>query len=115
VQKQIRMEMLPVGAKWWMARSARAALMALHLSGVVFRRRRKPARLMPWEGRSRIRTSGCRRHRRWRPSEPRRASDGGCGRRVRGHRAVGGGARRCHSRRHHRIEAYCAEGRLGVR
>jgi hypothetical protein len=50
VQKQIRVEMLPVGAKWWMARSARAALMALHLSGVVFRRQWKPPRLKPWEG-----------------------------------------------------------------
>jgi hypothetical protein len=50
VQKQIRLEMLPVGAKWWMARSAPAALMALHLSGVVFRRKWKPRRLKPWEG-----------------------------------------------------------------
>jgi hypothetical protein len=40
-QKQIRLEM---------ARSARAALMALHLSGVVFRRPWKPPRLRPWEG-----------------------------------------------------------------
>ena len=50
VQKQIRLEMLPVGAKWWMARSAPAALMALHLSGVVFRHKWKPPRLKPWEG-----------------------------------------------------------------
>jgi hypothetical protein len=49
-QKQIRLEMLPVGAAWWMARSARAAMMALHLSGVVFRRQWKPPRLQPWEG-----------------------------------------------------------------
>jgi hypothetical protein len=49
-QKQIRLEMLPAGADWWMARSARAALTALHLSGVVFRRRWKPPRLKPWEG-----------------------------------------------------------------
>jgi hypothetical protein len=33
-----------------MARSARAALMALHLSGVVFRRKWKLPRLKPWEG-----------------------------------------------------------------
>ena len=33
-----------------MARSARAALMALHLSGVGFRRRWKPTRLELWEG-----------------------------------------------------------------
>jgi hypothetical protein len=50
VQKQIRLEMLPVGAKWWMARSARAALVALHLSGVAFRRKWKPPQLKPWEG-----------------------------------------------------------------
>jgi hypothetical protein len=31
-------------------REARAALMALHLSGVVFRRRWKAPRLKPWEG-----------------------------------------------------------------
>jgi hypothetical protein len=49
-QKQVRVELLPAGATWWMARSARAALMALHLSGVVFRRRWKPRRLKPWEG-----------------------------------------------------------------
>jgi hypothetical protein len=49
-QKQIRLEMLPAGADWWLARSARAALMALHLSGVMFRRRWKPPRLKPWEG-----------------------------------------------------------------
>ena len=50
VQKQIRLEMLPSGASWWMARSARAAMMALHLEGVVFRRKWKPPRLKPWEG-----------------------------------------------------------------
>jgi hypothetical protein len=50
VQKQIRLEMLPAGAEWWMARSARAALTALHLSGVVFRRPWNPPRLQPWEG-----------------------------------------------------------------
>jgi hypothetical protein len=36
-QKQVRTTMLPVGAKWWTARSARAAMMALVRSGVVFR------------------------------------------------------------------------------
>ena len=49
-QKQLRLEMLPAGAVWYMARSARAALVALHLAGVVFRRRWKPPRLKPWEG-----------------------------------------------------------------
>jgi hypothetical protein len=50
VQKQIRAKLKPAGADWWLARSARAALMALHLSGVVFRRHWKPPRLKPWEG-----------------------------------------------------------------
>jgi hypothetical protein len=49
-QKQIRAKLLPAGADWWLARSARAALMALHLSGVVFRRKWKPPCLKPWEG-----------------------------------------------------------------
>jgi len=49
-QKQVRTELLPAGADWWLARSGRAAMMALHLSGVVFRRRWKPPRLKPWEG-----------------------------------------------------------------
>ena len=50
VQKQVRAEMLQAGAVRWMARSAGAALMALHLSGVVFRRPWQPPRLDPWEG-----------------------------------------------------------------
>jgi hypothetical protein len=49
-QKQLRLELMPVGARWWMARSARAAMMALHLSGVVFRRKWKPPQPEPWEG-----------------------------------------------------------------
>jgi hypothetical protein len=49
-QKQIYAEMLPAGAKWWLARSARAALTALHRSGVAFRQLWKPPRLEPWEG-----------------------------------------------------------------
>jgi hypothetical protein len=49
-QKQARAEMLPAGAVWWMARSANAAMMALHLSDVPFL---KPCQLQPlelWEG-----------------------------------------------------------------
>jgi hypothetical protein len=49
-QKQLRLELLAAGAVWSMARSARAALMALHLAGVGFRRRWNPPRLHPWEG-----------------------------------------------------------------
>ena len=49
-QKEVRLEILRAGGKWWMARSARAALMALRLSGVAFRHRWKPPRLEPWEG-----------------------------------------------------------------
>jgi hypothetical protein len=50
VQKELRLEILPTGALWWMARSARAAMMALSLSGVVFRRKWERPRLQPWEG-----------------------------------------------------------------
>jgi hypothetical protein len=49
-QKQIRLELLRSGATWYMTRSTRASLMALHLEGVVFRRKWKPPRLRPWEG-----------------------------------------------------------------
>src|SRR6516162_4349546 len=38
-QKQVRQELLAVGCRWWMVRSARAALTALQRSGVPFRRR----------------------------------------------------------------------------
>ena len=50
VQKQARAEMLPAGAVWWMARSANAAMMALHLSGVPFLKPWLPPPLEPWEG-----------------------------------------------------------------
>jgi hypothetical protein len=49
-QKQIRSELLSVGCRWWMARSARAALTALYRMGVPFRRPRRPPVLQPWEG-----------------------------------------------------------------
>ena len=49
-QKQICAKLKLAGADWYLARSARAALMALNLSGVVFRRKWKPPRLKPWEG-----------------------------------------------------------------
>jgi hypothetical protein len=49
-QKQVRLEMLPAGAVWYMVRSAAAAMMALSLAGVVFRRPWEPPRLEPWEG-----------------------------------------------------------------
>jgi hypothetical protein len=49
-QKQARAEMLPAGAVWWMARSANAAMMGLHLSGVPFLKPWEPQPLEPWEG-----------------------------------------------------------------
>ena len=78
VQKQIRLEMLPAGASWWMARSARAALMALHLSGVVFRRKLEAAAAQA-VGRDRLRTrhGGCREHPRWLHSDEPHGSGGG--------------------------------------
>jgi hypothetical protein len=50
VQKQVRAELLAAGALWWMARSANAAMMALHLSGVPFLKPWQPPPLNPWEG-----------------------------------------------------------------
>jgi hypothetical protein len=49
-QKQARAEMLPAGALWIMARSARAAMVGLHRAGVRFRRPWQPPPLEPWEG-----------------------------------------------------------------
>ena len=49
-QKRTREELLAVGCEWFMARSARAALTALHRSGVPFRRPWRPVPLHAWEG-----------------------------------------------------------------
>jgi hypothetical protein len=50
-QKQTRLGMLPTGAKWWMARTARAAMTALHLERVPFRLPWTPPKeIEPWEG-----------------------------------------------------------------
>jgi hypothetical protein len=50
-QKRIREKLVAVDCRWWMARSARAALVALHRSGVEFRGAwEPPADLRPWEG-----------------------------------------------------------------
>jgi hypothetical protein len=49
-QKQVHAELKAAGASWWMARSRRAAITALALEGVVFRRKWKPPRLKPYEG-----------------------------------------------------------------
>jgi hypothetical protein len=49
-QKQVRVGMLPTGAVYVLARSSRAALMALHLLNVPFRREWKPPQIEPHEG-----------------------------------------------------------------
>lgn len=49
-QKRVRKELVAVGCDWGMARSARAALMALQRSGVQFRRTWTAPELQPWEG-----------------------------------------------------------------
>jgi hypothetical protein len=49
-QKEIRLEMVKAGVRWWMARSARSALAALYRSGVPFRRPWRPPQLERWEG-----------------------------------------------------------------
>jgi len=52
-QRAIRAELIAAGAEWWMVRSANAAMVALHLSGVRFRKRMgrkwKPPLLADWE------------------------------------------------------------------
>ena len=53
VQRQVRLELLPHGARWFMVRSAMGALVALHRAGVVFRslegRSWQSPKLQPWE------------------------------------------------------------------
>src|SRR3984885_11711064 len=49
-QRRTRHELLVAGCEWFMARSARAALTALHRSGVPFRRPWRPPELRAWEG-----------------------------------------------------------------
>jgi hypothetical protein len=49
-QKEIRLQMLPTGGRWFLARSAPAALTALYRSGAPFRQPWKPPRLERWEG-----------------------------------------------------------------
>jgi hypothetical protein len=49
-QKQVRVELLRVGCKYWLARSARGALAALVRSGVRFRHPWQPPQLAQWEG-----------------------------------------------------------------
>lgn len=49
-QKQVRDRFVAAGADWWLCRSANAALVALQLSGVKFRREWQRPRLADWEG-----------------------------------------------------------------
>jgi hypothetical protein len=49
-QKQASIELLAAGATWWMARSAGAAMTALYLLKIPFRRRWRPQQLEAWEG-----------------------------------------------------------------
>jgi hypothetical protein len=49
-QEAVRQQLTAVGCTWLMARSVRAALEALHRSGVPFKRPWKSPELLPWEG-----------------------------------------------------------------
>ena len=49
-QKEVRAQLKAVGCQWFMARSARAALVALVRAGVPFREPWEVPRLEPWEG-----------------------------------------------------------------
>jgi hypothetical protein len=51
VQKKIAAELAAAGCSWFLARSSRAALVALYRAGVPFKGRwQPPRRLEPWEG-----------------------------------------------------------------
>jgi hypothetical protein len=50
VQRLTRVELLQAGAAWFLARTPRAALAALALAGVPFKRPWKAPPLQPWEG-----------------------------------------------------------------
>ena len=50
VQRDVADELIRAGASWWMARSARAAMMALRAEGVRFNRPWTLRRLERWEG-----------------------------------------------------------------
>jgi hypothetical protein len=83
-QKQTRTELLVAGAIWWMARSARAAMTALLLSDVVFRRRWRAPKLAAWEGpfstpgrlpqHPRVKAERAAARRRWRERQRARAA-----------------------------------------
>jgi hypothetical protein len=50
-QKQVRDELLSVGVKWWwLARSPRACMLALHRSGVPLVKWKPPKKIERWEG-----------------------------------------------------------------
>lgn len=49
-QKEVRAGLIAIGCRWFMARSARAALIALLRAGVPFREPWEPPRLEAWEG-----------------------------------------------------------------
>jgi hypothetical protein len=49
-QRQIREQLLAAGATWFLARTPRAALAALALANVPFKREWRPGRIEPWEG-----------------------------------------------------------------
>src|SRR5262249_18857528 len=89
VQKQIRLEMLPTGAKWWMARSARGA------DGAAPVRRRVPAQMAAGAAQALggpvRRPAGAARGGRARRGTQAMARASAC---ARG-RDVGGGAQRC--------------------
>jgi hypothetical protein len=75
-QKQVRAELLRAGAVCWMARSARAVLMALRVSGVASAVNGNRRDCNHGRDRSRTRTSGCRRRRTWRRGDGRHGSGG---------------------------------------
>ena len=119
VQRHIRLELLAHGARWFMARSAMGALVALYRAGVELRsldgRLWKPPGLPPWEepvedpSRSHpahpdLRARRREAKRRQRAARAAQSSDGTASRRA---------LRKCHQTRHLNRNEHCP--RLGGR
>ena len=105
VQRQIRLELLQVGATWWIARSARACMLALYKEGVTFKRKWTPPKTLRPVGRTVRRP----------PAST--AAAGGAGRAAGGEATVAGASARpqCDSASHFSLMWLRRHGRKGPR
>jgi hypothetical protein len=82
-QKQVRVELLSAGATWWMARSARGAMMACTSQAWSSAANGSHRGCDRGKDRSRTRRGGCRRRRTWPHGDGPHDDDGGYVRRTR--------------------------------